>query len=122
MHPKFTLQHILTRGWLRANQNSHGLLDQQVKYREKKVQIHKFQVEFLRLKDRLEMSWTRSKFVLEIFWIKFLIRMLLYGELISLGEGVPEQEEEFLYASKMTFTGSESWLGKTENKFLSLET
>lgn len=76
----------------------------------------------MRLKDRLEMSWTRSKFVLEIFWIKFLIRMLLYGELISLGEGVPEQEEEFLYASKMTFTGSESWLGKTENKFLSLET
>lgn len=122
MHPKFTLQHILTRGWLCANQNSHGLLDQQVKYREKKVQIHKFQVEFLRLKDRLEMSWTRPKFVLEIFWIKFLIRMLLYGELISLGEGVLEQEEEFLYASKMTFTGSESWLGKTENKFLSLET
>lgn len=48
--------------------------------------------------------------------------MLLYCELIFLGEGVLEQLQEFLYASKIAFTASESCLGKTENKFLSLET
>lgn len=115
-------QCILSRGWLCANQNSLVLLGQQHESTRKNVQIHKFQVQLLRLKDRLEVSWTQSKFVLEIFYVKFLITVLPYGQLIFLGEGVPERQQEHLYASKIIFTPGESCLGKTENKFLSLET
>lgn len=45
--------------------------------------------------------------------------MLLHGELIFLGEGVPEQQQKFLYAIKITFTVSESCLEKqTINPYL----
>lgn len=38
--------------------------------------------------------------------------MGLYGELVFLGKDVPEQQQGILYASKLIFTASDSWLGK----------